>query len=74
MMAPNEGAAYKNPNPCGPILRISLAKTGNRTVAEEKKVAKKSRIILEKIRGVLKTNRSPSVNPDKEKDAFVVVS
>src|SRR5581483_10444685 len=44
--APADGAAYKKPRPRGPIARISFAKIGRRTVAAEKKVAKKSRSIV----------------------------
>ena len=58
--APIAGAAYSQPYPRGPTARMSCAKIGSSAVADEKKVAKKSSSIVDRISGWRNTNRSPS--------------
>ena len=58
--APTDGAAYKSPRPSGPTFNMSFAKIGRITVAEAKKLEKKSRIIVDQINVLDFTNFSPS--------------
>src|SRR4029450_6208793 len=57
---PTDGAAYTHPYPLAPTPSTSCAKIGSRAVAEEKKVAKKSSSIVERMIGDENTNPSPS--------------
>ena len=70
MTAPRAGAAYKKPSPWAPTWRMSLAYMGMRTVAEPKKVAKKSRSMDDTIMGVLNTKCIPTLRDSKLNSAF----
>src|SRR5688572_4974669 len=58
--APTEGAAYSHPYPFAPTCRMSCAKIGSSAVADEKKVAKKSSSMVERMIGDENTKPNPS--------------
>ena len=59
---PTPGAAVSSPRPPAPTESILSAKIGSSAVADAKKVAMKSSVIVWTIIGVRQTNRSPSFN------------
>ena len=60
MTEPAAGAAASKPKPRAPTFKISAAKIGSSAVAEAKKVAMKSSVIVCTMIGVRQTKRSPS--------------
>ena len=58
---PAKGAARMMPNPSGPTLKISLAKTGSMATAPPKSTANISSDNAPSITWFLKTNRNPAV-------------
>ena len=58
--APTAGADTSKPYPAGPACSTWSAKIGSSDIAPEKKVARKSRPVVQTMIGVVKTNRSPS--------------
>src|SRR3989304_4681108 len=65
MVAPIAWAADNHPYPTAPTCRTSRAKIGIRVLADEKKVAKKSSSMLDRMMGCARIKRTPSRMAEK---------